>query len=694
MLAAKKGGSMGKSEERVQKVPLGDLEIWAGQPRKSYTGIAELGVSLVTQGQIEPLIVRPKKGSPGKYEVGVGARRFLAAKGEDLLFLLCIVRELDDATMFDMGTAENVARQSMTPMEEADAFAAMELRLGTADLAFKVGLSERAVRQRLVLARLCTLGRRALEEGDIEVGAAQLIARLPAVALQEQLLTEIARIRKADAYEAGQPLDTATVRAIVESRYLTRLDGARWSKKLPMLLADGSELPACSTCPSRTGNQPELFDDVSSPDVCTDAICFGKKKARHNEQLECELRAKGAQVLEGEEARKVLHYSGAVAASSGYVDLDAPAPGDASGRSFRAILGKNAPSPTMAAKDEGGAVHALATREAMLEALAARGDEAHEKALREQGEEAKKGPDPEAHAKEVQEAKVRRLAVDESMGALLVSVVKGGISKRPEVFLEVVIAGLLAVTWSKVLEEIARRRGVLFGKVAAKEQKLAKGKPGPTVQEALADHVEGATLPEQQAFVLELAIAQNVYARERPAPFALALERYGVDFKKHHAAAKKSVAKGTPSSSRQSGKRAKKEAASEDEEEDRGPCCDVTKLFPGGNALAGRPELSDLAYVTNQVRACPACTALGEQLEEVIAEGFLAAPVVTLLVEHLVEGGEGVVGEHEERRVQEVLAWKEAAGRVWTDGKGVLHTYRRALKKRYEVNGAVRRRVG
>ncbi len=82
------------------------------------------------------------------------------------------------------------------------------------------------------------------------------------------------------------------------------------------------------------------------------------------------------------------------------------------------------------------------------------------------------------------------------------------------------------------------------------------------------------------------------------------------------------------------------------------------------------------------------------RLKRVIAEGYVAVPKRTLLIDHVTEGGEGVVGEHHELRVLAVLAELERRGRVWEDAKGNLHTQRRALRKRYVTHGAVSRRVG
>jgi hypothetical protein len=107
-------------------------------------------------------------------------------------------------------------------------------------------------------------------------------------------------------------------------------------KEAPFKTGDANLVPsagACTTCPKRTGNQPELFEDVQNADTCTDPKCFSAKRDAHLEVLRQGAIAKGKEVVP--------------ANAKGYVKLDERVKGDWSGRTYRQVLGKSAPAPVL-----------------------------------------------------------------------------------------------------------------------------------------------------------------------------------------------------------------------------------------------------------------------------------------------------------------------------------------------------------
>lgn len=89
----------------------------------------------------------------------------------------------------------------------------------------------------------------------------------------------------------------------LQQRYMLDLTQA------PFAIADAKLLAAagsCAKCPKRTGNQPVVFADIKSADVCTDPDCYGEKRAAHHARVIVEANKKGIPVLEGDEAAVAL----------------------------------------------------------------------------------------------------------------------------------------------------------------------------------------------------------------------------------------------------------------------------------------------------------------------------------------------------------------------------------------------------
>jgi ParB/RepB/Spo0J family partition protein len=178
-----------------QVIALKDLQESALNPRKAFDEetLKELCESLKAKGCIEPIIVRRMNGS-GSFEVVAGARRFRAAKMAELDELPAIVREYTDAECMEIQVIENLQREDVNPVEEADGYRQL-IDLGgyTKDgktgssvpdverLAEKIGKSERYVYDRLTLAgKLIPEAREAGAKGWITASHLVELARLEA----------------------------------------------------------------------------------------------------------------------------------------------------------------------------------------------------------------------------------------------------------------------------------------------------------------------------------------------------------------------------------------------------------------------------------------------------------------------------------------------------------------------------------
>ena len=392
-------------------------------PRKRFdeAKLNELAESIKTQGVLQPLLVRQISTPSGwpfpskekelpRYEIVAGERRYRAAKLAGLAEVPCFVRDLTDVQVLHAQVIENLQRDDLHPLEEAEGYEKLiELHGSTADsLAGEIGKSKGYIYARLKLCALVTEARTAFFDGLLDASTALLIARIPVAKLQIQALKAITKKDWQD-----NVMSFRSARDLIQRDYMTDLDKAIFEIKDAALLAKAG---ACTDCTKRTGNQPELFDDVQSKDVCTDTVCFAMKKTAHILAIQKEAEAKGHAVITGDAAKKIMPY-GEHSVREGYARLDDECDFDEKGRSWKQVLGKKAFEP---ARDTGKPQ----VQKTLIEDTSARGSgnlvetvsiESAIKALREMGVEVKPKQDgaagwpfgKSAHEKEQVKLKAR-----------------------------------------------------------------------------------------------------------------------------------------------------------------------------------------------------------------------------------------------------------------------------------------------
>lgn len=133
------------SGEKVLLLPLQSVSPNPNQPRRSFdTGrLDELTASVREQGILQPILVRPASGTPGKYEIVAGERRFRAAELAGLKHIPAIVKPLEDSTTLEVALIENIQRQDLNPLEEAASYRELldKHKYTQAKLAEKLGKS-------------------------------------------------------------------------------------------------------------------------------------------------------------------------------------------------------------------------------------------------------------------------------------------------------------------------------------------------------------------------------------------------------------------------------------------------------------------------------------------------------------------------------------------------------------------------
>jgi ParB family chromosome partitioning protein len=101
------------------------------QPRRHFSEaeIGELEASIRDKGILQPILVRPSPKTPGEYEIVAGERRWRAAQQAGLTAIPALIRVLDDDKAFEIAVVENVQREDLNAMEEAQAYASLMRRM-------------------------------------------------------------------------------------------------------------------------------------------------------------------------------------------------------------------------------------------------------------------------------------------------------------------------------------------------------------------------------------------------------------------------------------------------------------------------------------------------------------------------------------------------------------------------------------
>lgn len=164
-------------ESELQELPVEFLAPGKYQPRKDMAAEAldELAASIKAQGIIQPIVVR--KTGDNSYEIIAGERRWRAAQLAKLETVPCLVRDIDDNAAVAMSLIENIQREDLNAMEEAQALDRLltEFSLTHQEIADAVGKSRTTVTNILRLNGLESSVKRLVEHGDIDMGHARAL---------------------------------------------------------------------------------------------------------------------------------------------------------------------------------------------------------------------------------------------------------------------------------------------------------------------------------------------------------------------------------------------------------------------------------------------------------------------------------------------------------------------------------------
>lgn len=182
------------ADTATRTLPVSELEPNRSQPRRRFDpdALNDLAASIRQYGVIQPIAVRPLPG--GGYQIVAGERRWRAARLAALTEVPVVVLELSDAETLEIALVENLQREDLNPMEEAEGYKALseQFNLTQEQVAEKVGRSRPAVANAMRLLALPEDVRTMVEQGSLSAGHARALLALDDPKAQSMLAKEIA----------------------------------------------------------------------------------------------------------------------------------------------------------------------------------------------------------------------------------------------------------------------------------------------------------------------------------------------------------------------------------------------------------------------------------------------------------------------------------------------------------------------
>ncbi|MBI4240906.1 MAG: ParB/RepB/Spo0J family partition protein [Candidatus Rokubacteria bacterium] len=178
--------------ERFEELPIDAIAPNPNQPRKSFDDgkLQELADSMRQSGVLQPVVVRR---FGGRYQLVIGERRWRAARVAGLRTIPAVVREATDAECLELGLIENLLREDLNPVEEAEAYQRLLAEFGWTqeELAQRVGRDRTSIANHLRLLKLPEVIQSDLSAGRLTMGHARALLSLTSPAEQLKLREEI-----------------------------------------------------------------------------------------------------------------------------------------------------------------------------------------------------------------------------------------------------------------------------------------------------------------------------------------------------------------------------------------------------------------------------------------------------------------------------------------------------------------------
>ncbi|WP_025040997.1 ParB/RepB/Spo0J family partition protein [Nitrosospira briensis] len=333
-------------------LPLDKIERSITNPRKRFEGsmITELAASIGKVGVLQPILVRPHPVRDDKYEIVAGECRYRGAMMAGLETIPAIIRDLTDLEALELQVLENLHRNDLHPLEEAEGFQQLLDANGyTVEiLASKLGKSKATVYASLKLCALCPAGREAFYDGKLTASTALLVARIPGAKLQATALKEITK----PGYSNALPSYRDAVN-MIRTRYTLDLERAIFDIDDANLVEAAGD---CQSCEKRSGNCREIYSDIVSADVCTDPDCYAEKRQAHIDRLR-----QDPNTITGDAAREIIPTGEYYIEDENFAHRH-----DYRVREIAALLGDDLPTRTLLLKDTPATLVDLAAAQQLI----------------------------------------------------------------------------------------------------------------------------------------------------------------------------------------------------------------------------------------------------------------------------------------------------------------------------------------
>jgi ParB/RepB/Spo0J family partition protein len=470
-----------------------------------------------------------------KWELICGERRWRAAGELGITPVPAVVEELSDQEVLELQLVENLQREDLNPIEEAEGVCRLlDLRDDAgAPIYTTQSLAERLGKSLMHLSRCRSLRRlrgtsagEALETGELTPKHGELLARIPSGAIRDELTKRV--LKPADGFA---PMPTRQLERIIRDEVMVELKGADFDLNDETLVpmqhdehGDRVKGGACADCPFNTknaeGEKPGKFH------MCMNPECFREKKAAKYERWRAEVESagKGRTTLTSEEVAKAFDYSGKrLAFNSGFVKLDDLPPeyelkqGVKNTDSWKKLI-RGQGVPVVLLPDKDGMIHEVVKRELAVQAAT----DAGHKIFKEAEKERRRENDDEAAARSLAEQQQRELDYRLRSGRIAAVVEKAaGAKKIPDGFYDLGIALLLESTEGREnLHEVALRRGLPEIEVTNED----------AMREWVEQRLAKMAAPELFGFFVEMLVMQT-YAEPRTEAVKRMAKLFGADLK-------------------------------------------------------------------------------------------------------------------------------------------------------------------
>ena len=191
------------SKIETNKVSITDLTRNKFQPRKHFNkeDLEDLTSSIKEQGVIQPIVVRPNKAEPSKYEIIAGERRWIASQNAGLHEVPVVILNVDDVKSLEFAIVENVQRQDLNPIDEARGYQRLidEFNYNQEKLSQFIGKSRSYIANSLRLLSLPSDVLQMVEKSELSAGHARsLIGLNNSVLIARQIVQKKLSVRQSE----------------------------------------------------------------------------------------------------------------------------------------------------------------------------------------------------------------------------------------------------------------------------------------------------------------------------------------------------------------------------------------------------------------------------------------------------------------------------------------------------------------